>query len=89
MIELEINNQKASASEGSTIIEVADQVGIYIPRFCYHKKLSVVANCRMCLVEVEGVGKPLPACATFITQGMKVFTASKKALEAQRRMSKG
>ncbi len=84
MIELEINQQKISIREGASVIEAADQAGIYIPRFCYHRKLSIVANCRMCLVEVEGVAKALPACATLVTAGMKVFTASKKALDAQR-----
>lgn len=66
------------------IIEAADEVGITIPRFCYHKKLSVAANCRMCLVEVEKAAKPLPACATPITDGMVIFTRSKKAIEAQK-----
>ncbi|HYF97920.1 MAG TPA: NADH-quinone oxidoreductase subunit NuoG [Coxiellaceae bacterium] len=84
MIELEINHQKVSIQEGATVIEAADQIGIYIPRFCYHRKLSIVANCRMCLVEIEGVAKALPACATLVTAGMKVYTASQKALDAQR-----
>ena len=84
MLELEINHQKISIREGASVIEAADQAGIYIPRFCYHRKLSVVANCRMCLVEVEGVGKALPACATLVSAGMKVYTASQKALDAQR-----
>jgi NADH-quinone oxidoreductase subunit G len=66
------------------IIEAADEAGFTIPRFCYHKKLSIAANCRMCLVEVEKVPKPLPACATPVTEGMKVFTRSPKAIEAQR-----
>ena len=66
------------------IIEAADEVGIPIPRFCYHKKLSVAANCRMCLVEVEKAAKPLPACATPITDGMVIFTRSKKAIAAQK-----
>ncbi len=84
MIELEINHQKITVHDGATVIQAADQAGIYIPRFCYHRKLSIVANCRMCLVEVEGVAKPLPACATPVSAGMKVLTASEKALEAQR-----
>lgn len=84
MVELEINNKKVNVEEGTTIIEAADEIGIYIPRFCYHKKLSIAANCRMCLVEVEKVGKPLPACATPVTPGMKVFSKSKRALDAQR-----
>ena len=84
MVELEINNKTLTVEEGTTIIEAADEIGIYIPRFCYHKKLSIAANCRMCLVEVEKVNKPLPACATPVTAGMKVFTQSKHALDAQR-----
>lgn len=84
MVRIEIDGKELSVVEGATIIEAADEAGIYIPRFCYHKNLSIAANCRMCLVEVEKVGKPLPACATTITAGMKVFTRSKKALEAQR-----
>lgn len=84
MVELEIDNKPIRVESGTTIIEAADQLGIYIPRFCYHKKLSIVANCRMCLVEIEKVGKALPACATPVTQGMKVYTVSKKAIEAQK-----
>jgi NADH-quinone oxidoreductase subunit G len=66
------------------VIQVADEAGIYIPRFCYHKHLSVAANCRMCLVEVEKAPKPLPACATPVMPGMKVFTNSEKTIAAQR-----
>lgn len=84
MVELEIDNMPITVEPGTSIIEAADKLGIYIPRFCYHKKLSIAANCRMCLVEVEKVGKALPACATPVTQGMKVYTVSKKAVEAQR-----
>ena len=84
MVDLEIDNRAVSVEPGTTIIEAADMLGIYIPRFCYHKKLSIAANCRMCLVEVEKSGKPLPACATPVTQGMKVYTTSKKAVEAQK-----
>ena len=84
MIEIEIDGKKLQVDEGASIIEAADAAGIYIPRFCYHKKLSVAANCRMCLVDVEKVGKPLPACATPVTPEMKVFTRSKKAMDAQR-----
>ena len=84
MVELEIDGQTIQVPEGTSIIEAADSVGIYIPRYCYHKKLSIAANCRMCLVEVEKVGKPLPACATPVTPGMKVMTQSEKALTAQR-----
>lgn len=84
MIEFELNGKKVSVPEGTTIIEAADQAGDYIPRFCYHKKLSIAANCRMCLVEVEKAPKALPACATPITQDMKVKTKSDMALKAQR-----
>ncbi len=84
MIEIEIDGRKLKVAESSTIIEAADNAGIYIPRFCYHKKLSIAANCRMCLVEVEKVGKPLPACATPVSAGMIVLTRSQKALQAQR-----
>lgn len=84
MIQIEIDGKQLQAEEGTPIIEVADQNGIYIPRYCYHKKLSVVANCRMCLVEVEKSKKPLPACATPVSDGMKVFTQSPLALQAQR-----
>jgi len=84
MVEIEIDGKKLTVAEDSTVIEAADKAGIYIPRFCYHKKLSIAANCRMCLVEVEKVGKPLPACATSVSGGMKVFTRSQKALQAQR-----
>lgn len=84
MLELEIDGKKTMVEEGTSIIEAADKMDIYIPRFCYHKKLSIAANCRMCLVEVEKSGKPLPACATPVTQGMKVFTKSKKTIESQR-----
>ena len=86
MIEIEIDGKKCSAHDGTTIIEAADDADIYIPRFCYHKKLSIAANCRMCLVDVDGARKPLPACATPVTDGMKVKTASKEALKAQRQV---
>jgi len=84
MIEVEIDGKKIEAEPGSMIIQVADAAGVFIPRFCYHKKLSIAANCRMCLVEIEKVGKPVPACATPISQGMRVFTKSEKATAAQR-----
>jgi NADH-quinone oxidoreductase subunit G len=84
MIDIEIDGRPLHVAQNTTIIEAADDIGIYIPRFCYHKKLSIAANCRMCLVEVEKSGKPLPACATPVTAGMKVFTTSAKAKEAQR-----
>lgn len=84
MIEFELDGKQLSVQEGTTIIEAADDAGVYIPRFCYHKKLSIAANCRMCLIEVEKMGKPLPACATPITKDMKVKTKSEMALKAQR-----
>ncbi|MFA5626697.1 MAG: NADH-quinone oxidoreductase subunit NuoG [Thiohalomonadaceae bacterium] len=84
MVTIEINGKAMQARSGAMLIEVADELGIEIPRFCYHKKLSVVASCRMCLVEVEKVAKPLPACATPINAGMKIWTQSPKAIAAQR-----
>jgi NADH-quinone oxidoreductase subunit G len=84
MVKIEINGQVIKAREGLMLIDVADDAGINIPRFCYHKKLSVAANCRMCLVEVAGAPKTLPACATPVTDGMKVMTKSPKALAAQK-----
>ena len=83
MIEIKINEKDVAVKEGSTIMEAAEEHGVFIPHFCYHKKLSIAANCRMCLVEVEKSRKPLPACATPVTQGMKVFTDSKLAKSAQ------
>ncbi|WP_319381396.1 NADH-quinone oxidoreductase subunit NuoG [Thiomicrorhabdus sp.] len=84
MVKVEINGQVIEAKEGDMLIDVADSAQISIPRFCYHKKLSIAANCRMCLVEVEGAWKPLPACATPVTDGMKVHTNSPKAIAAQK-----
>ena len=84
MIEFELDGKKLSVPQGTTIIEAADEAGVYIPRFCYHKKLSVAANCRMCLVEVEKAPKALPACATPITPNMNVKTKTDMALRAQR-----
>lgn len=83
-IEIEIDGRKLTAQPNQMLIQVADEAGIYIPRFCYHKHLSVAANCRMCLVEVEKSPKALPACATPVMPGMKVFTKSQKTLDAQR-----
>ncbi len=82
-VNIEIDGLQIQAENGSLLIEAADQAGIHIPRFCYHKKLSVAANCRMCLVEVEKAPKPLPACATPVAEGMKVHTRSPKAIAAQ------
>ncbi|MES9936824.1 MAG: NADH-quinone oxidoreductase subunit NuoG [Sedimenticola sp.] len=83
-VTIEVDGQEIQAQAGSMLIDATDAAGINIPRFCYHKKLSVSANCRMCLVEVEKVWKPLPACATPVTDGMKVFTRSPMALAAQK-----
>lgn len=83
MIKLEIDGVTVEAQEGSSIIENADRMQIPIPRFCYHHKLSVAANCRMCLVHVENSRKPMPACATPVAEGMKVWTKSKEAVAAQ------
>lgn len=82
-VTIEIDGVEMEAPKGSMIIEAADKVGIEIPRFCYHKKLSIAANCRMCLVDVEKAPKPLPACATPVMDGMKVYTQSKRAQDAQ------
>lgn len=84
MIELDIDGKKVQTEPGSMIIEAADNNGIHIPRFCYHKKLSIAANCRMCLVDVEKSPKPVPACATPVNEGMVVRTKSKNAIQAQR-----
>jgi NADH-quinone oxidoreductase subunit G len=84
MIKIEIDGLLIDAPKGSMVIEAAQQAGIYIPHFCYHKKLSIAANCRMCLVEVEKAPKPLPACATPVAEGMKVHTHSDMAVKAQK-----
>ncbi len=84
MLNIEIDGKALEVEHGSTIIDAADKLGVAIPRFCYHKKLSVAANCRMCLVQVEKFPKPLPACATPVAEGMKIFTRSKEAVEAQK-----
>ncbi len=83
-VTIAIDGRPCEVRKGAMVIEAADAAGIAIPRFCYHKKLSVAANCRMCLVEVERAPKPLPACATPVMDGMKVFTTSGTAREAQR-----
>jgi NADH-quinone oxidoreductase subunit G len=83
-MEIEIDGKVAQVPDGSTIMDAAQQLGAYIPHFCYHKKLSIAANCRMCLVQVEKAPKPLPACATPVTNGMKVFTHSELAIKAQK-----
>ncbi len=84
MVEIELDGKTVEVPQGSMVMHAASKLGTYVPHFCYHKKLSIAANCRMCLVEVEKAPKPLPACATPVTQGMKVFTHSAKAVEAQR-----
>ena len=84
MINIEIDGKKIEVENGRTVIEAAHQAGIYIPHFCYHKKLSIAANCRMCLVQVEKAPKPLPACATPVAEGMIVYTASEQAVKAQK-----
>lgn len=84
MINLEIDGKSIAVESGTLVIEAANRLGIYVPHFCYHKKLSIAANCRMCLVQVEKAPKPLPACATPVAEGMKVQTASAEAIKAQK-----
>ena len=84
MVNIEIDGKQVSVPKGSTIMDGAKQIGVYIPHFCYHKKLSIAANCRMCLVQVEKAPKPLPACATPVMDGMKVYTHSQQAITAQK-----
>ncbi len=84
MLELDIDDKHLEVPDGSTIMDAVNQAGIYVPHFCYHRKLSIAANCRMCLVQVEKAPKPLPACATPVTNGMKVFTHSEQAVAAQK-----
>jgi len=82
-LNLQIDGQPIDVPHGTSVIEAASKLGIYIPHFCYHKKLSIAANCRMCLVEIEKAPKPMPACATPVTDGMKVWTHSPAAMKAQ------
>ena len=84
MIKIKIDGKVLEVKPKTSIIEVADKVGIDIPRFCYHKKLSVAANCRMCLVEVKNFAKPLPACATQVMEGMEISTKSKFTKDTQK-----
>ena len=84
IVNIEVDGKPVEAKKGQMVIEVTDAVGAYVPRFCYHEKLSVAANCRMCLVEIEKAPKPMPACATPVGEGMKVFTKSPKAIAAQK-----
>lgn len=83
MLQIQIDGKQTQVKQGTTVIEAAHQLGTYIPHFCYHKKLSIAANCRMCLVDVEKAAKPLPACATPVTDGMVVHTHSPRAKQAQ------
>ena len=84
MVEIELDGRKVEVAEGSMVMHAAEKAGLYIPHFCYHKKLSIAANCRMCLVDVEKAPKPMPACATPVTQGMIVRTQTDKAVKAQK-----
>src|SRR4051794_26875231 len=83
-VTLEIDGKSVQVPQGSTVMDAANLLGTYVPHFCYHEKLSIAANCRMCLVQVEKAPKPLPACATPATEGMKVQTHSKMAIDAQK-----
>jgi NADH-quinone oxidoreductase subunit G len=84
MAQLEIDGKPVEVPDGSMVMAAANKLGIYVPHFCYHEKLSIAANCRMCLVQVEKAPKPLPACATPVTNGMKVWTHSAQAVQAQK-----
>ncbi len=84
IVNIEVDGKPVEARKGQMVIEVTDNIGAYVPRFCYHEKLSIAANCRMCLVDIEGAPKPIPACAQPITEGMKVFTKSPRAIAAQK-----
>ena len=83
MLKLEVDGREVEVPQGSTVMDAATLLGIFVPHFCYHKKLSIAANCRMCLVHIEKAPKPLPACATPATEGMKVWTQSAQAKQAQ------
>ena len=84
MLKIEIDGKQTEVQNGATVMDAANQLDIYVPHFCYHKKLSIAANCRMCLVQVEKAPKPMPACATPVTDGMKVQTNSDYAKKAQK-----
>jgi NADH-quinone oxidoreductase subunit G len=84
IVNIEVNGEPVKARKGQMLIQATDTTGHYVPRFCYHDKLPIAANCRMCLVEVEKMPKPVPACATPVAEGMKVFTKSPKAIAAQK-----
>ncbi|MBM3346804.1 MAG: NADH-quinone oxidoreductase subunit G [Betaproteobacteria bacterium] len=83
MLKVEVDGRGLEVPHGVTVMEAANRLGIFVPHFCYHKKLSIAANCRMCLVQVEKAPKPMPACATPVTDGMKVWTHSEAAKKAQ------
>jgi NADH-quinone oxidoreductase subunit G len=82
-LKLEVDGKAVEVPHGATVMDAANKLGVYVPHFCYHKKLSIAANCRMCLVEIEKAPKPMPACATPVTDGMKVWTHSPAAKKAQ------
>ena len=84
IVNIEVDGKAVEARPGQMVIEVTDRIGAYVPRFCYHEKLSVAANCRMCLVDIEGAPKPIPACAQPVNEGMKIFTKSPRAIAAQK-----
>jgi NADH-quinone oxidoreductase subunit G len=84
IVNIEVDGKPVEGRRGQMVIEVTDNVGAYVPRFCYHEKLSIAANCRMCLVDIEGAPKPIPACAQPINEGMKIFTKSPRAIAAQK-----
>jgi NADH-quinone oxidoreductase subunit G len=84
LVNIEVDGRPLKARKGQMVMQVTDVAGIYVPRFCYHEKLSIAANCRMCLVEIEKAPKPMPACATPVAEGMKVFTRSPRAIAAQK-----
>jgi len=84
LLNIEVDGRAVQVPHGSTVMDAANKLGIYIPFFCYHKKLSIAANCRMCLVQVEKAPKPVPACATPVTEGMKAWTHSDIAIKAQK-----
>ena len=83
MLTVEVDGKSVQVPNGATVMEAANKLGVFVPHFCYHKKLSIAANCRMCLVQVEKAPKPMPACATPVTDGMKVWTHSEAAKKAQ------
>src|SRR5207244_1864193 len=84
MPKIEVDGRPVEVPQGATVMDATNKLGVYVPHFCYHRKLSIAANCRMCLVEVEKAPKPLPACATPVAEGMKIFTKSARAIGAQR-----